>query len=250
VTAIILIKFLVFVSLSVAGFLIVQKYIHHTKREKHNEIAGFVFGTIGVVYAVLLAFVVITVWSEYADTEKNINIEASHIIDIYRNADAFPEPIRAEIQTACISYVNDLIEYEWPAMRTYDTSREASKSYLELWRIHQNYRPESEFEKIWYAETIKELNLLGDARTYRINAIHFKLHPFMWLVLISGAFITIVVSYLFGTGNKSAHIFMIIALAVSVGMILILIESLEHPFAGIISIEPDAFRMALRQLMG
>ena len=33
--------------------------------EKHNEVAGFIFATVGVVYAVLLAFVVIVVWEQF-----------------------------------------------------------------------------------------------------------------------------------------------------------------------------------------
>jgi hypothetical protein len=246
--AILIFKFVFFVGLSVAGFLIVHKFIHHSKRKEHNDIAGFVFGTVGVIYAVLLAFIVINVWSEYTETEKNINLEASHIVDIYRNADAFPDSIKAEIHAACINYLNDLIQYEWPAMKEFDVSEEAKNSYLQLWRIHQQYKPQTDFENIWYAESVTELNVLGDARTHRINAINYNIHTFMWLVLFLGAIITISISYLFGTMNKWAHIIMITGLSMSICMVLFLIEGLVHPFSGIISISPDAFILALKQL--
>ena len=34
------------------------------KDDKHNEVVGFVFATVGVLYAVLLAFTVIIVWEQ------------------------------------------------------------------------------------------------------------------------------------------------------------------------------------------
>jgi len=242
-------KYIFFITLSVLGFLLVHKYIHHTKRKEHNDIAGFVFGTVGVIYAVLLAFIVVTVWSEYTDTEKNINLEASHIVDIYRNADAFPDSIKNEIHTACLQYLNNHIEYEWSAMKKFSTSEEANASFIKLWQIHQAYIPQTDFENLWYAESVKELNVLGDARTHRINAINYNIAPFMWFVLIMGAVITIGISYLFGTMNKWAHLIMIIGLSTSICMVLVLVESLVHPFSGIIKIAPDAFIIALNQLL-
>jgi phage-related holin len=247
--AIVILKFIVFIGLSVGGFLIVHKMVHHSIREKHNEIAGFIFGTVGVIYAVLLAFIVVTVWSEYTDTERSINAEASHIVDIYRNADAFPDSIKKDIHTACVHYINDLIQFEWPAMKKHNVSEEATNSYLALWKIHQTFIPQNTFEDIWYAESVRELNMLGDARTHRINAINYNLHPFMWFVLIFGAIITIAVSYMFGTMNKVSHIVMIVGLSTSICMILIMAEGLVHPFSSIIKIEPDAFVLALKQLL-
>jgi hypothetical protein len=34
-------------------------------RQKHNDVAGFIYAVLGVVYAVLLALVVIAVWEEF-----------------------------------------------------------------------------------------------------------------------------------------------------------------------------------------
>jgi hypothetical protein len=42
----------------------------------NNEVAGFKFSVIGVLYAVLLAFVVIAVWQNYSNTEIAVRNEA------------------------------------------------------------------------------------------------------------------------------------------------------------------------------
>ena len=46
------------------------------KLAKNNEIAGFKFATVGVIYAVLLAFSVIVVWEKFSDAENAVAEEA------------------------------------------------------------------------------------------------------------------------------------------------------------------------------
>jgi len=49
------------VLLSIAGTLLVRRLIGVEVLERHNEVAGFIYAVIGVVYAVLLGFAAITV---------------------------------------------------------------------------------------------------------------------------------------------------------------------------------------------
>ena len=42
----------------------------------NNEIAGFKFATVGVIYAVLLAFAVIVAWEKFSDAETAVIQEA------------------------------------------------------------------------------------------------------------------------------------------------------------------------------
>ena len=50
----------------------------------NNEVAGFKFATVGVLYAVLLAFAVIVVWEKFSDAENNVAQEAGAAATIYR----------------------------------------------------------------------------------------------------------------------------------------------------------------------
>jgi len=245
---ILIIKFILFVALFISGFLVVRQFVHHSKLEIHNEVAGFIYAVLGVIYAVLLAFVVVTVWEEYSDAEKNVNLEVSHIMDIYRNANAFPDPVKNEIQTRSVNYINDMINYEWKAMDNLQISAEAKKSYLSIWETHQAFVPTTHFESIWYSESIKELNQLADARRLRIISIDYDVPIFMWAFLFIGAFITIGFSYLFGTKNEIAQIIMVFSLSATICLVLLLIDALVHPFTGLIHLTPEPFIKALEQL--
>lgn len=48
----------------------------------NNEVAGFKFSVIGVLYAVLLAFLVVAVWQNYNATETAVRNEAKAVGDL------------------------------------------------------------------------------------------------------------------------------------------------------------------------
>ena len=44
---------------------------------RHNDVAGFIYAALGVIYAVLLALVVIAVWGEYDAASVTVEQEAN-----------------------------------------------------------------------------------------------------------------------------------------------------------------------------
>lgn len=243
-----ILKFIAFVGFFLLGLLLIRKYIHHSKLELHNEVAGFIYAVIGVIYAVLLAFVVVTVWEQFNTAEERVSQEVSHLIDVYRNANAFPDSVKTPIQKSITDYMQVMIDKEYDAMSKDTFSGEAKAAYMKIWDLHLKYKPASENEKFWFAETIKELNLLADARRYRIDCIYYGVPPFMWIILFIGAFLTISFSYMFGLKRSASQFIMVFILAGIICLILILIDALEHPFAGLIKVSDHPFRVALESL--
>jgi hypothetical protein len=63
----------------------------------------------------------------------------------------------------------------------------------------------------------------------------------IWTVLLGAGAITVGFTFFFGTRNARAQGLMIAGLSVTIGVVLLSILALEHPFAGFTRIEPDAF---------
>jgi hypothetical protein len=53
--------------LAMIAQLLIRRWVGMETLAKNNEIAGFKFATVGVIYAVLLAFSVIVVWEKFND---------------------------------------------------------------------------------------------------------------------------------------------------------------------------------------
>jgi H+/Cl- antiporter ClcA len=75
------------VLLSIAGTLLVRRLIGVDILERHNEVAGFIYAAIGVVYAVLLGLAAITVWERYDRAQASVEQEANDLADLYRDAE-------------------------------------------------------------------------------------------------------------------------------------------------------------------
>jgi hypothetical protein len=42
------------------------------RRQGHNDVAGFIYAVVGVIYAVLLALMVIAVWEDYEKARDTV----------------------------------------------------------------------------------------------------------------------------------------------------------------------------------
>jgi hypothetical protein len=102
--------------LALAGLELVQRLVPATSRQPYNDVAGFIYAALGVIYAVLLALVVIAVWEEYDAASVTVEQEANALAEIFWLAHRLPEPEGPHIQELAQSYAEEVIHKEWPLM--------------------------------------------------------------------------------------------------------------------------------------
>jgi len=197
------------VLLSVAGTLMVRRLISVEVLERHNEVAGFIYAVIGVVYAVLLGFAAITVWERYDRAQASVEQEANDLADLYRDAQTFQGEIRTQLESQIRDYVRLAVQKEWPAMADGKSNPEVWDAYMKLWRTYYQFTPETDQEKTWYSHSLTKLNDLSDQRRARLLMSRAGSVPvMMWVALLGTGAITIAFSFLFGTPNTTAQIIM------------------------------------------
>jgi len=226
---------------SVLIMMLVRKKVHHKIMEKHNDVAGFIYAVIGVIYAVLLAFVVVAVWEIYRDAQAKVEVEVKHMADLFRDAATLGPEMQKKVQKEIVNYAHIVTNHEWELMTDGGHSDEALVSMHKIFNYYKEFAPQTEYEKIWYAEQVSKLNDFSDARNLRIVSSTESVPFFMWIVLILGAVITIGFSFLFGTENSRAQALMISALSGIIMLVLLLIVAMNHPFKGSVSVSPEPF---------
>ena len=70
------------VLVAVVGLVLVQRLVPPDRREEHNDVAGFIYAVLGVAYAVLLAFMLISVWEDYESAQTNVESEAHELAGV------------------------------------------------------------------------------------------------------------------------------------------------------------------------
>jgi hypothetical protein len=237
--------------LVVAGVVLSVHLLHtywpYEKRREHNDVAGFVFAGIGVMYGVLLAFVVIVGWEGLANARTITYNEANQLADVYWMARGLPSAQGEAIQGLALSYANTVVDTEWPLMAKHESSDRAQAILDQMRDDVFAYKPVSDQQDAVYQQELASVNNLSAARRDRLVAMNDTIPEPMWIVLIIGGAITVGFCLLFGLQNKAVHVGVVASLAVLITLSLLLLKGMQYPFAGDPHIGPDALEVFLSQ---
>lgn len=239
---------IVAIACTLAGLILVRRSVRLGRLQDHHEVAGFFIGVLGVIYAVLLAFVVIVVWEQFNESAATVDIEAGQISDVFWLAEGFPAAARDRIQRAVLTYTETVIRDEWPAMEHGDFSPESERTLNDLRAAPLQLDPAPGLEEAIYLVSLQRMTGLSDARSARLGESRSGLPDLMWAILIVGAAITIGFTYFFGVKSLWSQALMTAGLTVMIVLVLVLIFALNHPFRGDLRIGPDALERSVREM--
>jgi Protein of unknown function (DUF4239) len=218
-------------TLSALGCLGAQRLLPQSVRSSHNEVAGYILGIVGGIYAVLLAFIAVAAWQNFGQAEHLVQTEANLVGDLYRDTIAFPEPAASRMRHYLFVYAVSVVQDEWPALATGRADEAAGWQLLD--QVHSevtNLHAREDGIAVMQAEAVRTLNALSDARRGRFDAATANMPPILWWNLIGGAVILMLFTYLFRTSHLPMHTCMISLLGAFIGLVLVMIVLLDNPF--------------------
>ena len=213
---------------------------------EQNDVAGFVIAVVGVIYAVLLAFVVIVSWENFSQAESVVGQEASALRSIYRESTAFPVDVREQLRDDVRHYASTVIEQEWPAMAAGESGSPAVAQVLDEMSLHLTQLPTATAIQQEYVGAEAALfNDLVTSRSKRLDYVSQGVPAVMWIALVVGAVVTIGFASLFGMRSKPLHIVITASLAALIGVLLFVAIVIDKPFAGDVHVEPHPLERVL-----
>jgi hypothetical protein len=230
---------------AVAGLTLVQRFVPSELRQKHNDVAGFIYAVLGVAYAVVLGLVLIAVWEEYREASDIVENEANALAEIFWLAHRIPKPESVQVQKLIQSYAQEVINREWLLMELGGSSAREWVLIDDIRVSLQGIEPRTRATQEIYAEGLDQLQRLADARRMRLVAAREAIPTVLWVVLVFGAITVIGFTFLFGLEVTWAHRTMVVALAAVIALILFTIGALDYPFSGGASVGTDAFELIL-----
>jgi hypothetical protein len=234
--------------LTLVAIVVVRRLVPHQTMARHNDVAGFVYATMGVTYAVTLALVVIAVWENYRETVRIVDQEASSLGALYRMASSYPDPHRAAGQEAVLTYAEVVVDMSWPAMAEgEDPPPEASAALDHLYAVFTAPELVADVNPQVYAESLDRLDEVSIARRERVLASHGGLPDTLWWVLISGAVVVVGFAFLFGVESGYSQAAILTGLTLTISLLLFVVADAQHPFRGSFSVPPEAMESVLRQ---
>jgi hypothetical protein len=234
--------------LTAAATFTVERLWPAKRREEQNEVVGFVYAVVGVIYAVLLGLVVITAWNSADQAKANTYTECNMLsyLDWYGNS--LPQPEHSEVQGLLRQYATLVITSEWSAMAHHQSSPQAWAVYQQLHKIVATDQPTTPAAAARYQSAVDAADQLGAARRERLNQAAQGIPGLLWAALIMGGAITVLFAFLFGMKSIVIHALVMFSITLLIGGLLLVIYELNFPFGGGLQVGPDAFQLALQRL--
>jgi hypothetical protein len=218
------------------------------KRRPYNELIGWQLGVLGTTYAVILGFMLFTVWTALGEADLNADLEANAVLDMYRLAQGLPEPQRTQLRTLASSYADAAITQDWPQMARGEVPERTRAISAELWDTIMSVQEGSATEITAQQQVQSQLTSVDQHRLTRVLQSTKSLPPVLWCVLLVGGVLTIISACMFGAANRKLQTSQVISLSLLVSLSLVAIADIHRPFHGLIHVQNYAFQRA-RQSM-
>ena len=233
---------------AVGGSLLFQAAVNRVwpweKRRVHNDLVGWQLSVLGTTYAVILGFMLYTVWTNYGLADLNVDAEANALVSVYRIAEGLPEQQRFELQHLSRLYADEVVTQDWPIMAADRIPHGSSKITIAMWRTLMSVKAASPTEITAEDHALSEVSGLAEHRRIRLLQSKSRLPPVLWCVLVVGGCLTIASACMFGSANALLHALQLSAFSLLVALVLIAIADIYRPFQGSVHVSDAAFTRA------
>ncbi len=146
------------------------------------------------------------------------------------------------------TYLNAAITDDWPAMdkATVNAGGPAKQALDAIYRMLSVVNDQR--NRAVVAEIFSQLDRMAEARRSRLIAAEGAVPNVIWLVLLTGAAVTITFTFFFGMESLLAQTVMTALLALLISSELLVLIAVDRPFTGAVKVHPIALAEVLADL--
>lgn len=229
----------------------VHHRVHVDTRRRHQDVGIAIFLQLGVLFAVLLAFVFSEAYSEYGEAQQAIDLECGALHATAMLTSMLPVPEARDMLKIESRYIQDVVEHDWPAMRQHrNGSGVAVVSLMELMQHAGRLPVAGPADTPVKAQLLELLSTAHAEREVRLFQAANGLPVVLWTVLIGFGFVLMIFVAFSGVERFVWLAMFGVTFSICVSAILVLVRLLDYPFKGAIALSPEDFLARLRDVTG
>jgi hypothetical protein len=221
---------------------VVHNRVHIDTRRRHQEVGTTVFLQLGVLFAVLLAFVFSEAYAEYGEAQQAIDLECGALHAASMIESTLPGPEARVLLGLEGAYLRDVIQSDWPEMRDHRRgSGKAIRTMTELVQTAARLPVTQAADGPVKSQLLELLSTAHAEREVRLFQTENGLPTILWVVLI-GFSLILMVFVAFSSIERYLWLTLFgTTFAVCVSAILALVGLLNYPFEGALALTPADF---------
>ncbi len=219
----------------------------------HHDVAGFLVAIVGVLYAVMLGFLVITVWNSFDQAQRNADAETTAIADVLYLTRALPDPERSRERELLGAYAHEVRDVEWPMLADGQEDLRARRLLAAALNViaASEIPPSTRQTEMLRQSSLRDAALgsfrdVTAERRLRILDAQSQVQPTMYVALIAGGLILLAFVFLFGVDNWMLQSVMTALVAAMIGLQIGVIFEMDRPFWGAIHVTSDAWSLLIQ----
>jgi hypothetical protein len=208
----------------------VNRYRSARGEYEHEDMVGWQLNVLATTHAVILGFMLFTVWTNFTAVSLNIELEASALRNLYRLAEGLPEPARSQLEGEAKAYADAVIREDWPVLARGGAPEKSHLLNQQMWRTLMSVRQGSPAELAALDHSLSQLSAMTECRRTRLAQASNRLPKILWWVLLVGGVLTIASVAMFGSRSRRLHGFQVFSLTLLITLSLLAIADLNWPF--------------------
>lgn len=239
-----IISIFIFCVASVVFQKISRRYIQG--RRLDPEIVGGYFQVIGTVYAILIGLIVYDATSRYSDAHENVVNESKALVSIFMLSNQIKtDGVSNHLKQMTKDYAYEVVSNDWGYLQNESVNIKARGIIRDINLMVISLNPKTKSEEIIVPILIQAAM---DVWRYRISRFDISTHflpASEWILLLSGAVITLFCSFFYFLECHISQSILTFITAFIIASSLYAILMFSEPYKGDFSVSKKPFEIAL-----
>lgn len=233
----------------IAAFICVMlhRILHHDTFRRYHEVGHAVFLQLGVIFAVLLAFVFNNVWSNYNAASEAIDSECGSLHGIAILSDRLPSPAREAILDDLHAYLTTVLDREWLDMRQRNESQVADARFQSLWQTVETINADPA-DSLVRGHLLSLLAAAHQSRETRLYQMKQSVPGLVWSLLVVFASGLIGCILVFAVEASTSKAVLVGVFTASLTLALLTVRMLDFPFESALALPSQNFNNILEKV--
>lgn len=230
------------------GLVLLARVTRRTDRMRGTgDVETAYITAVATLYGIFIAFMIFAVWNRYNESLEATDIEASTMAEMYQLAGGLSEPTRDDLRKLSLEYGRSVVDDEWAAMRRGHASRRTQDVVERTWEL-LNGPNTAHTDPVQRDHLLTAWSRLTDQRRERLLRAYTGLNEYAYALLVIGGLITLGLACVFTVDDFWTHLLKASTLGCIIGLMLVTIWVLDHPFSSHVRLQPTPFVRVLDTL--
>lgn len=215
------------------------------KEDKKRDEASFdAFKAVMAMAGVVLAFSLVQAESNLRADQAMVGREASAMMITDRVLQRMGAEETRQARPLLKAFIESQVKQDWPSLvASAGRSAATDRAYTALSKAVRSFEPQNKRQEIMYAELIKAMDDMSDAREVLVQDSTLRLPPFFWVMALSFVGLGLALGVLCEASITRASA--LGGTAAGIGLLLSFVVIVDEPFHGETSIKPKAIENVL-----